>query len=330
MLRSLAGLELLRTYRAHIYRGLWEDAAAEVGADVMDGGSGVLEVSLGGRSTLVQQEVVSLDDAAAIEVSFDKPLVHRMLAARGLPVPTHVELGRTGTAGLPALGPCPWVVKPADAGVGAGVTCGVRTPAQLRRARLVARRFSERVLVELEVPGESFRILVLDGEVIGAVRREAPRVTGDGRSTIAQLVATENDRRLAARGQAGLWLLRIDHEMLFTLRAAGLGPRSVLPAGTTIAVKTATNQNAAHENHTVHELHPDVRAAVVASAKAVGLRLAGVDLIARSVTEPLATTGGVVLEVNALPGLHHHALVSDENSATRVAVPILRKLLECP
>jgi cyanophycin synthetase len=60
----------------------------------------------------------------------------------------------------------------------------------------------------------------------------------------------------------------------------------------------------------------------------VGLRLAGVDLVAPSLDGSLAETGGVVLEVNCTPGLHHHYLVADPEGATRVAVPILERLLQ--
>ena len=64
-----------------------------------------------------------------------------------------------------------------------------------------------------------------------------------------------------------------------------------------------------------------------AAAACVGLRLAGVDLVTPSLEGSLAETGGVVLEVNCTPGLHHHYLVAEPDRATRVAVPILRRLL---
>jgi len=68
-------------------------------------------------------------------------------------------------------------------------------------------------------------------------------------------------------------------------------------------------------------------AEAAAAARVVGLRLAGVDVIAPTLDRSLAESGGVVLEVNCTPGLHHHYLVADREGATRVAVPILRALL---
>jgi cyanophycin synthetase len=59
----------------------------------------------------------------------------------------------------------------------------------------------------------------------------------------------------------------------------------------------------------------------------VGLRLAGVDLVAPDLTRPLAPGFGAIVEVNGTPGLHYHYHVADTERASRVALPVLEKLL---
>ena len=59
------------------------------------------------------------------------------------------------------------------------------------------------------------------------------------------------------------------------------------------------------------------------AADAVGLRLAGIDLITPDLGASLTDSGGSVIEVNSGPGLHHHYHVADAGRATRVAVPVL-------
>lgn len=323
--RSLnAEAERLRGAREPIYRRLWDEAASEVGATVRDLGSGFLELRLEGRATRVRQELVDIDSQAAITLSFDKTLVHRLLTAEGLPVPEHVEAGDADAL----LREGAVVVKPADGtGIGAGVTGSVRTAGQLAVARAAARRYGPRVLVERAVPGEVYRFLLLDGQLLDVVRRGRPAVTGDGRATIVELVAQENRRRLEAAGEDGLSLVRPDLDFVYTLQAAGRSPRSVPADGERVAVKTVTNQNRAGENATVRDTSPELAAEAAAAARVVGLRLAGVDVIAPTLDRSLAESGGVVLEVNCTPGLHHHYLVADREGATRVAVPILRALL---
>ena len=126
----------------------------------------------------------------------------------------------------------PVYVKPGTgSGASWGVTGSIVTESQLLRATLNACRYSDRVQVERAVDGEMYRLLFVDGELLDAIRRRLPTVIGDGRSTIRELVLRENERRTAARGRAGLWLLRIDLDSLFTLARAGLRLDSVpLPA----------------------------------------------------------------------------------------------------
>jgi cyanophycin synthetase len=54
------------------------------------------------------------------------------------------------------------------------------------------------------------------------------------------------------------------------------------------------------------EVHPEVAAQAVLAARVVGLDIAGVDLVAQDISQPLAAQGGAIVEVNAGPGLLMH------------------------
>ena len=98
--------------------------------------------------------------------------------------------------------------------------------------------------------------------------------------------------------------------------------------GASAVVKTATNYNGPAETETLAAA--DVGALIEPArhaAATLGVRLAGVDIVAADPTRPLAETDGVVLEVNGIPGLTHHYNVADRERATPVAVPILLALL---
>src|SRR3982750_4509906 len=93
------------------------------------------------------------------------------------------------------------VVKAASGtGGGEGTTAGVDTPARLMRARLQAGPFGGRLLIERQVPGPVPRLLFLDGELIDVIRHVPPRLEGDGRATVQELLDAENRRRLRAAG----------------------------------------------------------------------------------------------------------------------------------
>ena len=317
------------------YRDVWANAAGELGAEVSELEGGFLEIRRGAVATRVWRQLSALDDALSLKLALDKTLVHGLLAARGVHVPDHLEFSRANIG--PALrfiaesGPGPgrpmFVVKPADGGRGgAGVTGGVRTEVDLARAVLSATRLDSRLLIERQVPGDMHRLLFCDGELLDVVVRLAPHVTGDGRSSILELIARENERRL----QAGLAqsLITVDLDCLLALAAAGRAPRSVPSPGERVQVKSASSENAEHENRTIRSWSEDLVSECAEAVRAVGLRLAGVDVVTPDIDRPLAETGGAIIEVNGTPGFQYHHVVAEPENATRIAVPVLEQVLE--
>jgi cyanophycin synthetase len=323
--RALRRLSVAR--RADLARALWTEAAAELGATVTETGPGRLEIRRDGAAVTVRGQDTALNGAGAVALARDKPAAYGALARAGVPVPAHVAFEATDPRAAQAFvarGRVPCVVKPASGSGGDGVTGGVRTTAELRRAVLSASRFSKRLLVERQVEGDVFRLLVLDGEVLDVLRRVPPRVEGDGASSVEKLIFAEYDRRLGANGDAGLKPFAVDLDCLLALAGQGLSLRSVPARGALIRVKTVTNYNRRDENEALgDEVSAELKAQAVSAARALGLRLAGVDVVT-----PSPGRAGTVVDVNAIPALHHHAYVADGSTAVRVAVPILRTLLE--
>jgi predicted ATP-grasp superfamily ATP-dependent carboligase len=318
--------------RHEVYERIWREAAEATEAQIVALAPGLFELSRQGTATRVFQQMVALDDGVTLKVALDKALVHRLMASAGVTVPGHAEFDvRDPSPALDFLaradGPC--VVKPAaGTGGGSGTTAGVTQPSELMRARLRAAKSSARLLIERQASGAVYRLLFLDGELLDVVRSLPAHVTGDGHSTIEALIAAENARRVAANGAAGLSPQNVNLDMVFALEHAGLRLSSVPPAGRTIALGTVTNNNDVEDNETFSgELAPELIAEARSAQSAVGLRLSGVDVITTDPTRPLADTAGVVTEVNGTPGLHHHYLVADPDKATRVAIPILERLL---
>jgi len=321
--------------RHAMYERIWREAADATGAQIEQLAPGLFELSRNGVATRVFYQTVDLDDSVTLEVAVDKTLVHRLIAAAGISIPDHLEFDVRDPA--PALdflaragGPC--VVKPAaGTGGGSGTTAGLTQPAEFMRARLcaaAAARGGRRLLIERQAAGAVYRLLFLDDELLDVVCSLPAHLTGDGRSTIETLIVAENERRIAAEGDAGLRLQNVNLNTVIALERAGLKLSSILPAGRTIAIGAITNNNAVENNETFRgELAPQLIAQARAAQSAVGLRLAGVDVITTDPARPLAETGGVINEINGTPALHHHYLVADPDRATRVAIPILERLL---
>lgn len=319
--------------RAGTYRRLWTSAAAALDAEVVALEGGILEIRRGAARTLVWQQSVPLDDAVTTRLALHKDAVHRLLEEAGLPGPVHLEFSyRRPQEALAFLleqpGAC--VVKPArGTGGGDGTTCGVTTPGELHRARLRAGRGGDALLIERQAEGPVYRLLFLEGRLLDVVRQSSPTVEGDGRSTIDELIRAENARRVAASGDAGLAPLRVDLDCVLTLSRAGLDLRSVPAAAERCTVKTVTNEGRMEDSRSARgELCEEIVEQARGAVRAVGLRLAGVDVITADPSRPLAEAGGVIAEVNGMPALHRHHHVADRDRATAVAEPILERLLD--
>jgi D-alanine-D-alanine ligase-like ATP-grasp enzyme len=114
--------------------------------------------------------------------------------------------------------------------------------------------------------------------------------------------------------------LVIDADMRNWLALTGRRLSSVPASGARIPVKAVVNENAAPQNHNVlSEVHPDIAARLGRLVRDIGVRAAGMDLIATGIGQPFEAGGIYVSEINANPGLHHHVLVADPASAVPVA-----------
>lgn len=316
-------------HRSGFYADAWRDAAAHLGASVELLNNDVLEIRHGSACTRVRQTITAADDPVTLAIAGNKPLAYRLLARQGLHLPRYLEftLGDISQAvDFIAGSRMEWVVKPANGAAGRGVTTGVRSRSDLIRAAVAAAAYEPHLLVEQQIEGDVYRLLYLDGLLLDAVLRKGPTITGDGRSTIGQLVESENRARLADGAKRAQVLLSVDLDMRRTLERQGLSPSSVPTKGARLTVKTVINENSTADNLPAATL---VCKSVVeegaAAAAAVGARLAGVDIVTRDPRVSLAASGGVILEVNTTPGYHYH--YHQRDGGVPVAIPVLAWLL---
>jgi len=318
--------------RNAFYGSFWREAAQNIGAEAEDLGYGFLRIRKQGKWTLVNLYRVPLDGPLSLQLAGNKPLMSRLLREYGFRVPEFIEyeittLGRAQEFLQKLKGPA--VIKPASGtGGGRGVTTKIIDRNRLRKASFYAATFDRKLLMEEEVPGNSYRLLYLDGKLIDTVRRDPPAVVGDGKRSIEDLMRYESAARLGGSyPYRALSPLTKDLECVFNLQSQGLTPRDSLPANRRVVVKSVVNQNSSRENHRVLEqVHPSIEKAGSRLVTALGLRLAGLDIMASEVGVPLADSGGRVNEVNTTPGLHHHILVAETEKKLPVAELILDRI----
>jgi cyanophycin synthetase len=269
----------------------------------------LVQLGTGVHQRRIQATIASTTAQLGVEIAGDKDLTKSLLAEHGVPVPKGqvVEDEDQAVDVAKELG-WPVVVKPLDASHGRGVLTNITSERELRLACQDARRFRDEVIVERFLEGHDFRFLVISGKFICAAQRVPAFVVGDGRHTIAELVAeTNRDPRRGIGHEKVLTRIEIDDSTLALLARRGLGPNSVPAAGESIQLKSTANLSTGGIARDVTDLvHPSNVHLVERIARIVGLDIAGIDVIAPTVEKPLAEVGGGVVEVNAAPGFRMH------------------------
>ncbi|HEX2067010.1 MAG TPA: ATP-grasp domain-containing protein, partial [Candidatus Thermoplasmatota archaeon] len=241
-----------------------------------------LQLGQGARQQRIQASLTGRTSCIGAEIADDKDRTKSILGEAGIPVPRG-EVVSTWEGALDAaedLG-YPLVVKPLTGNHGRGVTTGIRDVAQLRGAFDVAQGFHRSVIVEQFLPGDDFRVLVINHKFVAAARRDPASVVGDGQHTVQQLVDIAN--RDPRRGEAHdnfLTRIELDAHSLDLLARDGMGPESVPPAGAVVRLKgTANLSTGGTATDVTAEVHPHVRRMCERASRLVGLDIMGLDIV---------------------------------------------------
>ena len=329
-----AALTLLKASRR---RGLFGpstqalvDAARRRGIPVTRlNGHSLVQLGWGANQRRLRASVTDRTGLVASELAGDKAEAKALLAAIGCPVARGVVVRTAEQALAEARGlKRPLVVKPLDGNHGRGVTTGLCTDPEVTAAFELAARHSRHVIVEEELPGRDHRILVVDGQVVAVAERVPAQVIGDGARTVAELVAEANaDPRRGDGHENLLTRIRLDDQAARDiLGRQGLTVDSVPASGQVVALRTTANLSSGGVAiDRTAEIHPDNAAIARRAALAIGLDVAGIDLLAPDISRSIRETGGGVVEVNAAPGLRMH-LAPSEGHPRDVAEPIVRMM----
>ncbi len=263
----------------------------------------------GRKQRRIQAAETDRTSAIAEAIAQDKEMTRMLLRSVGVATPTGRPVKDADDAWSAAcdIG-VPVVVKPQDGNQGRGVATNLTTREQISIAYEAARKESPAVLVEKFAPGHDYRLLVVGDRVVAAARREPAHVLGDGIHTITQLVEQANaDPRRGEHHATVLSKIKLDAIALAVLSDQGLAPSSVPAAGAMVLIRRNANLSTGGTAIDVTErVHPAVAACAVDAAKIIGLDIAGIDVVAQDISRPLNEQGGVIVEVNAAPGLRMH------------------------
>ena len=269
----------------------------------------LVQLGYGVNQQRIQATTTDKTNMIAVDIAGDKSASKRILGDMGVPVPRGYRIYDEKEVGdaCERIG-FPIVIKPLDANHGRGATIGIENSADAHKAFHKAKEHSDYVIVEKMLVGNDFRALVVDNRLVAIAERTPAHVVGDGKSTIQELIDTTNTDPLRGYGHENvLTQIDVDAQTERLIAEKNYTLETVLEKDERLFLKTTANLSTGGTAiDRTDEIHPENTFLFERIAKIVGLDIAGIDIIAPNVSEPLSENGGGIIEVNAAPGFRMH------------------------
>ena len=234
----------------------------------------------------------------------DKQYAREILGGMGIPTPQ----GQAFKKLKPALAYAhkiqgPWVVKPRAGSLSNHARVNLKTEQQLIDAIQSTLQVTNMFIVETFIEGELYRATTVGDKLIAVCRREPPRITGDGKHTVKELIKSFDQKRRQVLEQVGYKPHKIPP--LPPVKEADMN--RVLKSGEVFELTWKTNIS--HGGNVVDvtsQVHPDNREIFEAIATKVKIPAIGIDFISPDISKSWKDTRCGVIEINSLPSIDMH------------------------
>lgn len=296
------------------------------------GNESLVRLGYGRYSRMVESTLTDAASCLSVDISCNKNLTKFILSEHQIPVP----YGKVVYSEINALMVArqigtPVVIKPFDGNQGKGVHLNLNTEEEIKSAFKEASKYSNGILVEQYVPGRDYRILVIGNEVRAVSERLPASVTGDGLHSVSELVELVNsDPDRGEQHEKKLTKIKLDNVALNVLKKHGMTVDSI-PEKDQLA-PLRENGNLSTGGIAIDRtdlIHPDNAEIAVRAANAIGIDIAGIDIVAEDISKSILDEGGAVVEVNTAPGIRMH-LYPSVGKPRNVASNIVDMLFPTP
>lgn len=301
-----------------------------------------LEMRIGGRiylarrAAIIYRENVPLSrwrhvNGKTVHVTSDKAASAEILRAAGCSVAPFRSFRRTEPEEARAYfdsSSTEVCLKPVHGWAGLNVFPAIRDRADFDHAFGVIATSGDDVFVERHLSGEIVRFIFVGGRLVGTRIVRPCAVTGDGRSSVADLIAAENAWILAGNvpswGTIAIPLLHPD-----VLERQGLDLSSVPAEGRYVPLSLVSNVSKG--GRSIGE-PPDVHPSYAEEAKRAiaafpGLAITALDVMVADYRRPAAADNHWILDVNSAPGIATFHFVH-EGKPAEVADAVIDWLLD--
>ncbi len=288
-----------------------KQAAEKVGLPVFQiENSGYYQIGYGKQGRIIEATIGSNTTCIGVDIASDKMLTKKILKNQSIPVADGekvynvIDLPKTAQSiGYPV------VLKPQYGNKGKDVFLNIKDEKELIKIYNKLSKKCEDIIIEKYIYGNDYRVCVVNNEVVAVSLRIPPKVLGDGKKSIRELIEDLNDDPLRGDDhEKPLTKIKIDNDMEELLLESGYKIDSVPKANEEIILRRNANLSTGGiAIDCTDEICEENKQFCIRTAKIIGLDICGIDITAPSIKESIRDNG-VVMEVNAAPGIrmHHH------------------------
>jgi cyanophycin synthetase len=271
-------------------------------------------IGVGKEAQIIVSIASSKDSAMAKDIQQDKWSTNTLLERLKLPVPKwSVINSEAHLKEIFADFRVPIVLKPTGLTGGAGVTTGIKDMEKALSAYRYASQiisnkqrssWQTKLMIQEQVTGEDYRLLVIAGKLRIATKRIPAFATGDGKSTIRQLIETMNEdpRRDVLSPTHILKPIVIDEPLHSYLKDQGLTLEDVPGKGKIVPIrKEASMSRGGITEDFTDKVHPQIAHIVESLASSLRAFVLGVDVLCNDISKPLTDGNGYIIECNTMP-----------------------------
>jgi len=265
----------------------------------------LVQFGYGVQQRRIWSAVSDATSAIGIDISSNKQLTKELLRLSGVSTPTGTVVRSLVEAKkeVESIG-FPVCVKPLNANQRRGVVLDIRTEDDLEKAFFYAQKYREEVIIESFVPGITHRLLVVGDTCIAAHKSGSVYVIGNGHDTINTLIENQIENN-PKRGRNDLYSLpeiHKDERLLLILSAQNMSLDSIPDNQQRIIIFPIDGD---YTDCTAN-VHPTTAEQAILAARILQLDIAGIDLVALDISQPLHEQNGAIVEVNARPNIFDH------------------------
>ena len=298
-------------------------------------------IGAGRNSQIINFASSSKDSKIAKEIQRDKWSSNLMIERLGLPTPKWQILDSADQIEeIWDLYEKPVVIKPTGLTAGSGVSTGIDTIQKAKDAFRIAKEptkkhigktWQQKIMIQEQVPGDDYRLLVIDGKLEVATKRIPAFIIGDGKSTIKELIEETNrdPRRDTSKPTHILKPIKIDPPLLRLLEEEGLTLDSVPRKDEKITVRkvASMSQGGITEDFT-DKVGPEIKYIVESIASSIHAFVVGADILCKDVSKPLTKDNGGIIEINTKPEVYLNLYPVIGQQREEVADVHIEKLLK--